>query len=304
MCYTQFGDCMKEMISIIIPTFKRSEKLEIAINSVLNQTYQNFEIIIVDDNNPGTEYRKETEEYMKRYKSNEKIRYVKMKKNGGGAAARNYGIKHAKGEYVAFLDDDDVYMPEKLERQLKFMLDNKLDASFSNEVVLYDDGSLRYRKDYKDFKKEEILKYHLTELIVGTQTFMYKKKVLDEINGFDIVPAGQEYILMYKTIIGGYNVDYLDADLVNIYIHKGARISTSSKKIDGERELYELKMKHFDILNFKERQRVRYEWYVNCYRFYGRKSFLWKIYYFLILIVRFPIQTIKTLLKKIKKVCA
>lgn len=304
LCYNLIGDFMKEKVSVIIPTFKRSEKLETAINSVLNQTYQNFEIIIVDDNNPDTEYRKETEKYMERYKNNKKIRYIKMEKNGGGAAARNYGIEHAKGEYIAFLDDDDEFMPEKLEHQLKFMLDNKLDASFSNEVVLHDDGSLRYKKDYKGFKKDEILKYHLTELIVGTQTFMYKKKVLDEIKGFDIIPSGQEYVLMYKTIMGGYNVDHLDEDLVNIYIHKGARISTSSKKIDGERQLYELKKKHFDILNFKERQRVRYEWYVNCYRFYGRKNFLWKIYYFLILIVRFPIQTLKTITKKLKKVRA
>ena len=62
----------------------------------------------------------------------------------------------------------------------------------------------------------------------------------------------------YKTIINGYKVDHIDEDLVNIYVHKGARISTSNKKIVGEKQLYELKKKHFDILNFKERQRVRY----------------------------------------------
>lgn len=292
---------MNNLVSVILPTYKRSEKIERAINSILNQTYQNFEIIIVDDNDPGTEYRKETEQYMKKYKDNPKVRYIRMKKNGGGAAARNYGIKNAKGSYITFLDDDDEYKPDKLEKQLTFMLKNHLDASFSNEVVLDENGNLRYIKDYKNFKKEDILRYHLTEMIVGPQTFMYKKEVLDAINGFDIVPAGQEYILMYKTIMAGYNVDYLNENLVNIYIHQGARISTSNKKLIGEKKLYELKRKHFAILNFKQRQRVRYEWYVNCYRFYKSRSFLKKIYYSFILAILFPIQTIKTLLKKIKK---
>lgn len=293
---------MKNFISVVIPTYKRSDKLKDAIASVLNQTYQNFEIVVVDDNDPNTEYRKATEKFMESYKSNKKVRYVRMKKNGGGAAARNFGIKESKGEYIAFLDDDDIFMPEKLEHQLKFMLDNKLDASFCNENVLYTDGTLRYKKDYKGFKKENALKYHLTELIVGTQTFMYKKSVLEAINGFDIVPSGQEYILMYKTLINGYKVDHIDEDLVNIYVHKGARISTSNKKIVGEKQLYELKKKHFDILNFKERQRVRYEWYVNCYRFYGKRNFLYKIYYLTILLFRFPVQAVKTILKKFKKV--
>lgn len=291
---------MDNLVSVIMPTFKRSEKLENAISSIKMQTYKNIEIIIVDDNDPATSYRRETEKFMERYQDDKQIRYLKMVKNGGGAAARNFGIENAKGEYIAFLDDDDEYLPEKIETQLKFMLDNNLDACFMNEVVLDEFGKLRYKKDYKKFQKDKILEYHLTEMIVGPQTFMYKKKVLDEIKGFDIVPAGQEYILMYKTIMGGYNVDYLDVDLVRIYIHKGARISTSVRKLEGERNLYELKKKHFDILNFKQRQRVRYEWYVNCYRYYYSKNIWKRIYYFLILIFRFPCQMFKIILKKLK----
>lgn len=292
---------MKNLVSIIIPTFKRSEKLANAIESIRRQTYQNYEIIIVDDNDPKTEDRKNTEKFMKQYKDDKKIRYIKMPKNGGGAAARNYGIKNAYGDFIAFLDDDDVYLEEKIEVQLKFMLDNNLDACFMNEVVLDENGHLRYIKDYKDFNPDKILAYHLTEMIVGPQTFMYKKSVLQAINGFDIVPAGQEYILMYKTIMQGFKVWHLDANLVHIYIHKGARISTSARKLEGERNLYELKKKHFDILDFKQKQRVRYEWYVNCYRYYYSKNFLKRIYYLLILLFRFPCQSFKVLLKKFKK---
>ena len=123
---------MKNLVSIIIPTFKRSEKLANAIESIRRQTYQNYEIIIVDDNDPKTEDRKNTEKFMKQYKDDKKIRYIKMPKNGGGAAARNYGIKNAYGDFIAFLDDDDVYLEEKIEVQLKFMLYNNLDACFMN----------------------------------------------------------------------------------------------------------------------------------------------------------------------------
>ena len=85
---------MKELITIVIPTYKRSEMLERAIDSCLKQSYKNIEIIIVDDNNPDTEYRKDTEKFMKKYKDNSKIRYIKMKQNGGGSAARNFGIEN------------------------------------------------------------------------------------------------------------------------------------------------------------------------------------------------------------------
>lgn len=292
---------MKDLVSVIIPTYKRSEKLDRAIQSVKNQSYKNFEVVIVDDNNPDTEYRKNTENHMKKYKNDERIKYFKMEKNGGGAAARNYGIEKAKGEYICFLDDDDEFTPDKIEVQLKHMKKNNLDASFSNEIILNENEEYCYKKDYKGFKPEKALEYHLTEMIVGPQTFMYKSKVLREIKGFDIVPSGQEYILMYKTILAGYKIGYLDRYLVKIYMHDGERISTSQRKLEGERNLYNIKRKHFDILNFLEKKRVIYEWRINSFRYYKDKDRKKYFLYFILIIFAHPLNVFKVLNNKFQK---
>ena len=93
------------LVSIIIPTFKRPGMLARAIESCLKQTYKNIEILVVDDNNPDTEGRIETEKFMQQYNDVKQIRYIKCKQNGGGAVARNEGIKNAKGY------DDAYYNP-------------------------------------------------------------------------------------------------------------------------------------------------------------------------------------------------
>ena len=109
---------MNELVSIIIPTYKRNEKLKKAIESILKQTYQNIEIIVVDDNNPNTEYRKKNEILMQSYIKNSKVKYIKHEKNKNGAAARNTGINAANGKYIGFLDDDDEFLPTKIEKQV------------------------------------------------------------------------------------------------------------------------------------------------------------------------------------------
>lgn len=107
------------MVSIIIPTYKRSDTLGRAIDSCLNQTVPDIEIIVVDDNDPDTEYRKITEQLMQRYEDNPRVRYLKHPRNLKGSAARNTGIREAKGDYITFLDDDDVLENTKIEKQVQ-----------------------------------------------------------------------------------------------------------------------------------------------------------------------------------------
>lgn len=275
---------MKELISIIIPTYKRSEMLSRAIESCLNQSYENIEIIVVDDNNPDTEYRKATSKFMSKYKDNKKIRYIKMPKNGGGAASRNYGIENAKGNYIAFLDDDDYFLEDKLKHQIEYMIKNNLDACFTGSQTFDEVKNVVVKnKRYTNFDKyDDMLKFHLVEMIVSTQTFMFKKEVLEKVNGFTIVPAGQEYYLMYKVITNGFKVGYLDEILTVICIHSGERITTSKNKIKAEKFLYDLKKKHFDILNFNEKQKVKYIYKYNVWQKYKSgnsfKQYLWLFY--------------------------
>lgn len=117
-------------VSVIIPTCKRIRELKRAIESVLNQTFQDFEVVVVDDNNLG-----ETKDQVKKIVEDfcdKRLRYISHEKNKGNAIARNTGIKLARGKYIAFLDDDDIFLPKKLEKHVKI-----LDKSSEDVVLTY-----------------------------------------------------------------------------------------------------------------------------------------------------------------------
>lgn len=112
------------LVSVVIPTYKRADSLARAIESILNQTYKNVEIIVVDDNDAESVYRKNNIKFMKKYDNNQNVIYVCHEKNMNGSVARNTGISKAKGELVTFLDDDDYYYPSKIEKQVNYLIDN------------------------------------------------------------------------------------------------------------------------------------------------------------------------------------
>lgn len=175
----------EELVSVIIPTYKRPIKLKRAITSVLNQTYKNIEVIIVDDNNEGDEFRKETIVLMENFRNNKKVVYLKHKTNKNGSAARNTGINYTKAKYIAFLDDDDLFEPDKIKKQVNYLLKNpKKDA-----VVCLAKKSFRgctYKKNIitGDF-------HFLSRLLSGEidfgagSTLLIKKQVLLNLQGFD-----------------------------------------------------------------------------------------------------------------------
>ena len=139
------------MVSVIIPTYKRSDMLPRAIASVLHQNYTNIQAVIVDDNNPDTEYRRNTEKIMAQYEAEPRVKYIKHSKNANGSVARNTGIKNADGEIVAFLDDDDFFYPDKVEKQVNYLLQHpQFHAVYcgwlrdGKSVIPTDEGNLSY----------------------------------------------------------------------------------------------------------------------------------------------------------------
>lgn len=108
----------KGLVSVIIPTYRRSDMLDRAVTSVLSQSYENLELLLVNDNVPDDEYSRALLERVKKYEKDARFRLILQEKHINGAAARNEGIRQAKGEYIAFLDDDDWWESEKLERQV------------------------------------------------------------------------------------------------------------------------------------------------------------------------------------------
>lgn len=112
---------MSKTVSVIIPTYGGNASLKRAVDSVLQQDYTDFEVIVVDDNNPETASRTITEEIMNTYSKDKRVVYIKHEKNKNGAAARNTAAKNATGEYFAFLDDDDIFLQGKLKKQVAFL---------------------------------------------------------------------------------------------------------------------------------------------------------------------------------------
>lgn len=117
---------MQDLVSIIMPSFNTAQYIATSIQSVINQTYQNWELIIVDDCSTDN-----TDAVVAGI-SDTRIRYLKNEKNSGAAVSRNYALREAKGRWIAFLDSDDLWMPEKLEQQINFMEKNKHAFSYTN----------------------------------------------------------------------------------------------------------------------------------------------------------------------------
>ena len=109
-------------VSVIIPTYRRSDMLPRAIDSVFNQDYSNIQVVVVDDNDPNTEWRAKTQDRMRQYAADDRVKYICHSKNLNGSVARNTGIICSDGELVTFLDDDDVYRVNKVSEQVRYLL--------------------------------------------------------------------------------------------------------------------------------------------------------------------------------------
>lgn len=242
-------------VTVIIPTYKRTvEFLSRAVQSVINQTYSKVEIIVIDDSPTDYKERNNIKEYMNSIE-NKDIKYYQNEQNLGGSLARNRGIEFATGEYISFLDDDDEYMPEKIEKQVKFMLCEGKDLSFSNMIMYSQSGAVVDFRDYNDipaFDNKSLLHYHLMRHMTGTPTFMFKTDKLREIGGFEDAKMGQEFYLMLKSIERGLSIGYIPECDVKVYKHADGGITQGKNKIDGENRLYEFKKKYFSQLNKKE----------------------------------------------------
>ncbi|RKD27580.1 Glycosyl transferase family 2 [Caminicella sporogenes DSM 14501] len=168
-------------VSVIIPTYNYEKFIHNAIDSILNQTFKDYEIIIVDDGSTDN-----TAEIIKKY-NNEKISYF-YKENRGPAAARNLGIKKAKGDYICFLDADDAFMPEKLEIQVDILDKNKnIGLVYTNFLYVKNNlSSTYYHYRCKNFSCHKNALQHLWyENYINTSTVMTVKEYLFKVGLFN-----------------------------------------------------------------------------------------------------------------------
>lgn len=229
------------MVSAIITTYKRPpEIVERAAQSVLSQTYKDIELIIVDDS-PET-YEQRSEVCYMAQSLGERVKYIPHEKNLGACAARNTGIKNAKGEFVAFLDDDDEWLPEKIEKQL-YEIEKDANTALvycSRYVYFVSEGEERI--DSVTFFKGNIYEKLILNNFIGSTSFtLIRRSVLDELGGFNVeMKAAQDYE-MWLRIAEKYSISYIDKPLVRYYVHEGEQITKNHKvKMEALERINEL----------------------------------------------------------------
>ena len=163
------------LVSVIMPAYNSADFIAEAIQSVLNQTYFNWELLIIDDASIDS-----TVQIIKKYVSTDsRIQLFQNKTNSGTGISRNIGIKAAQGSFISFLDSDDLWLPEKLEIQLEFMKNHNLDMTYSSYYLINESG----KELFKKIEALPILSYKrlLKSNYVGNLTGIYRVKKLGKI---------------------------------------------------------------------------------------------------------------------------
>jgi len=198
-------------VSVVIPTYNSAQFIVETLESVFAQTYKDYEVIVVDDGSTDN-----TREVLKPYMS--KIRYI-YKENGGVASARNVGIKNARGEYIAFLDSDDLWLPEKLEKQMEYFKSNPDVVLVFSDCILFGDKELIRKKNTKriySYKyKGDMFLHLLQENFIPTLTVIAKKECFDEVGYFDTdesLISSEDYD-MWLRIARSFKIGYIEEPL-------------------------------------------------------------------------------------------
>ncbi len=217
------------MVSVVIPVYNRENTIERAVRSVLQQTYNDLEVIVVDD--CSTDNTRLIVDGI----NDARVSLVCQQQRKGANAARNVGIMQGKGEYIAFQDSDDEWVPDKLERQIKLMDEEGTLGCYS--AFYYVDRGYIYPEDYKDNTKyrdnlRNILK---VQNVVDTPTLVLKREITDLLdNSFfdEDIPRLQDYDFALR-LSQVCNLSYVDAPLVNVYTSKNSISSDISALYDA-----------------------------------------------------------------------
>jgi len=208
----------KDLISVVIPTYRRADMLTRAVDSVLNQTYANVECIVVNDNVVGDEHSLALYERIKVYEQESRFRFLEQEKHINGAAARNYGIRAARGEYIAFLDDDDYWEPEKLELQYSMLIN--LDESWGAVSCLSRrllNGELVMATP--PFPSGNILMDILCRRTgLGTGSMLIRRKALDDAGYFDESLKRHQDLQLFAFLAEKYKIGLVKKYLYNIEV--------------------------------------------------------------------------------------
>ena len=224
------------LISIIIPYFKKKKYIKKAVRSILNQTYKNFEIIIIYDD-PDLDDFKIIEELKK---LDDRIFVIKNNKNLGAGESRNLGIKFSKGSYIAFIDSDDEWHINKLEKQISFMNKNNFLISHTSYNIINFEDKIIGRRTAKTLSHEELIK----SCDIGLSSVMIKKDLFDDKTRFTKLTTKEDYVLWLIITKKGIKINALEEVLLNWRKVPDSLSSSSIRKIIDGYSVYRTYLKY------------------------------------------------------------
>jgi len=222
------------LVSVVLPTHNRPAMLKRAVSSVLEQTYENIELIVVDDaSSPGADR-------VLREVSDKRLIVLRNEKKLGGSASRNRGIEKSRGVYTAFLDDDDSWLPTKIDEQIACF------EKASPRVGMVYTG---YRYETTDGRvvpgagkpivRQDVLVALLRGCITTTSTATIRRDCLDEVGGFDEnMPAAQEWDLWIR-LAKRFHFEYVARPLTRLTIHGDQLSADLKRKIEARRLIFD-----------------------------------------------------------------
>lgn len=249
-------------ISVIIPTYNTAQFIVDAIESVLSQTFQDFEVVIADDGSTDN-----TSEVVKPFvdKYPDRIRYF-YKKNGGEGSARNYGIKRAKGNYLAFLDSDDLWYPEKLERSYKALQEQPeygiVCHGYRQTYNGQYGGDFSVNIKYNKFSQEDFLREFYLQCRFSIITVMMKKDIFYKVGGFDESFAALTDYDFWMRCAMVSRVLFLGEILAEYRKRGGSILSNVEQQLQYGTRFME---KHIKLFPEKERDKLRKQKLKNLY---------------------------------------
>ena len=233
------------MVSVVIPTYERIATLSRAVDSVMAQTFSGFELIVVDDGSTDA-----TDEMILRDYPTVRLH---RQENTGVSSARNAGVALASGEWIAFLDSDDAWLPEKLERQLSHLANEpELRLSHTDEIWIRNGRRVNQPKEYAK-SGGSIYRQCLPLCCICPSSALIRRDLFDEIGGFDeTFPVCEDYDLWLR-ITAREPVHYLDEALVRKYGGHEDQLSTTTWGMDRYRTRALEKIMSEEILSLADR---------------------------------------------------
>lgn len=246
-----------QLVSVIMPVYNSEKHLKEALNSIFKQSYKNIEIVIVDDKSTDCS----AKIIMKIQEKHPEIIYYLKKKNMGAGVARNKALKLAKGRYVAFLDSDDIWQCDKIERQLKLMKEKHVGFTYT-AIKMIDDGN-RVLKGKRNIPESCDYQYLLHNTIIATSSVLIDRNIIGDFQ-MSLRRSGQDYATWLRILRKGVMAYGINEALVN---YRVTNQSLSSNKFKSIKQVWEIQTQDEKI------GKISAAYHAICFGFHGLRKY-------------------------------